>query len=76
MIFTKFLQAEKASRMKDSMMIQRRAIITGLSMATMGLAQAAPPKLPAADNGAEKGACPRCGRVHDGSEPLKQSGKP
>jgi hypothetical protein len=75
-VFTKFLQAEKASRMKGAMMKQRRALVTGLSMAMMGLAQAAPPKLPAADNGAEKGACPRCGRVHDGSEPLKQSGKP
>jgi hypothetical protein len=66
--------------MKEIMMIQRRAVITGISGATMGLAgmaQAAPPKLPPeADGGTEKGACPRCGRMHDGSDTLKQSGKP
>ena len=61
--------------MKGAMMKQRRALVTGLSMAMMGLAQAAPPKLPAADNGAEKGACPRCGRsfdcgAHDSSKPC------
>ena len=53
--------------------------MAGLSGATLGLAglaQAAPPKLPEADDGGSKGACPRCGRVHDGGEPLKQSGKP
>lgn len=61
------------------MMIKRRAVMAGLSGATLGLAglaQAAPPKLPEADDGGSKGACPRCGRVHDGGEPLKQSGKP
>ncbi len=57
-------------------MTQRRAFLAGFSgiaIAATPSAQAAPPR---ADDGAEKGACPRCGRVHDFNEPLKQTGKP
>lgn len=57
-------------------MTQRRAFLAGFSGLSIGMAQAAPPKLPGADDGSDKGACPRCGRVHDLNEPLKQSGKP
>lgn len=54
-------------------MTQRRAFLAGFSGIAITSAQAAPPR---ADDGAEKGACPRCGRVHDLIEPLKQTGKP
>jgi len=58
------------------MMTQRRALLAGISGASIGLAgmaKAAPPK---ADDGNTTGACLRCGRIHDNNEPLKQTGKP
>lgn len=57
-------------------MTQRRALLAGFSGLSIGMAQAAPPKLPGADDGSDKGACPRCGRIHDLNESLKQTGKP
>ena len=56
-------------------MTQRRGLLAGLTGVSFGLAGAVSAAPPKADDGAQPGTCPRCGRVHEAAEPLKQGDK-